>query len=136
MDHEVYMETTGGGEEKPGDTESKTYRINFSEPSFIPNGLTSEPITFKPEIICNENGAVIPDIPIIFTTSLQRLPSGVDISNYVNEEINSENGTYTLKRNRMYLNGNLIINCKVNKEDSPSGEEMTAQLELTMSTRE
>ena len=136
MDHEVHMVTTGGGEEKPGEKGVKTYSIKFNEPEFIPSGLTSETITFKPVVICNEDGVEVAGVPINFDIELQRLPEGVDISNYVEETVNNVAGAYELKRKRMYLNGNLVVTCTVAKEDSPSGEEMTTQFELTMSTRE
>ena len=135
MDHEVHMVTTGGGE-KPGDKEAKTYSIKFEEPEYIPNGLTSNSITFKPVVVCNEDGSVVADIPINFDIELQRLPNGVSIDNYVEMTINNEAGTYELKRKRMYLNGNLVITCTVEQEYSPSEEEITTQFELTMSTRE
>jgi len=121
----VHFSTTGG------DLGNLQYSIGFKEPEFIPTDLSSEQIHFVP-FVQIQDGTEIPDIPISTEITLQNLPSGVDISAYINFEYDSQTGEFSLSRIRPYLAGDLIVKCSVAEEDSPTGEEILTEFVLVV----
>lgn len=115
-------------------TKNSSYSIKLSKPEYIPVNLTDNPITFT-MVVVNERGQEFPEINISVDCVLENLPSGVDQSNYF-DYIDNGNNSFDLKRKRIYLNGNLQINCKVNKEESPSGEELFTSFTMVMGSFE
>lgn len=111
-----------------------SYSIKLSKPEYIPVNLTDDPITFT-MVVVNERGQEFPEINISVDCVLENLPSGVDQSNYF-DYIDNGNNSFDLRRKRIYLNGNLQINCKVNKEESPSGEEFSTSFTMVMGSFE
>ena len=115
-------------------TKNSSYSIKLSKPEYIPVNLTDNPITFT-MVVVNERGQEFPEINISVDCVLENLPSGVDQSNYF-DYIDNGNNSFDLRRKRIYLNGNLQINCKVNKEESPSGEEFSTSFTMVMGSFE
>ena len=111
-----------------------SYSIKLSKPEYIPVNLTDDPITFT-MVVVNERGQEFPEINISVDCVLENLPSGADQSNYF-DYIDNGNNSFDLRRKRIYLNGNLQINCKVNKEESPSGEEFSTSFTMVMGSFE
>ena len=111
-----------------------SYSIKLSKPEYIPVNLTDDPITFT-MVVVNEQGQEFPEINISVDCVLENLPSGADQSNYF-DYIDNGNNSFDLRRKRIYLNGNLQINCKVNKEESPSGEEFSTSFTMVMGSFE
>lgn len=105
--------------------------VIFTSPDFIPTDLKSTPITFQP-IVVDDNGVQYPDVTITSSGTLMNLPVGVNPDVYF-ELTPLENNAFSLKRNRIYLNGDLEIKCSVSKEDSPSGEPI--EIKFTMVVR-
>ena len=110
------------------------YSIKLSKPEYIPVNLTDDPITVT-MVVVNERGQEFPEINISVDCVLENLPSGADQSNYF-DYIDNGNNSFDLRRKRIYLNGNLQINCKVNKEESPSGEEFSTSFTMVMGSFE
>lgn len=115
-------------------TKNSSYSIKLSKPEYIPVNLTDNPITFT-MVVVNERGQEFPEINISVDCVLENLPSGADQSNYF-DYIDNGNNSFDLRRKRIYLNGNLQINCKVNKEESPSGEEFSTSFTMVMGSFE
>ena len=115
-------------------TKNSSYSIKLSKPEYIPVNLTDNPITFT-MVVVNERGQEFPEINISVDCVLENLPSGADQSNYF-DYIDNGNNSFDLRRKRIYLNGNLQINCKVNKEESPSGEEISTSFTMVMGSFE
>ena len=115
-------------------TKDSSYSIKLSKPEYIPVNLTDDPITFT-MVVVNERGQEFPEINISVDCVLENLPSGVDQRNYF-DYIDNGNNSFDLRRKRIYLNGNLQINCKVNKEESPSGEEFSTSFTMVMGSFE
>lgn len=115
-------------------TKDSSYSIKISKPEYIPVNLTDDPITFT-MVVVNERGQEFPEINISVDCVLENLPSGVDQGNYF-DYIDNGNNSFDLRRKRIYLNGNLQINCKVNKEQSPSGEEFSTSFTMVMGSFE
>lgn len=111
------------------------YYISFEEPTVIPVALTSEVVKFAP-ILKNNNGVNYKGVTITTSCNLENWPSGkpFDMANNPYFMFNQEGNSFSLQRKKIYLNGQLIINCSVSSEESPSGEEITASLQLVMNT--
>lgn len=117
---EVYLDNQG----------EKNYSIRFKEPSFIPPDLPTEKLLFKPVVVLNNALELEEVIPIEVELSLERLPRGIDIGNYVGLEIDSSDYSFKLYKKRPYLNGDLTVTCKVSAQNSPTGEEFKTSFKL------
>lgn len=126
----VVLNTTENGQ--VGDLH---YSIGFKKPQYIPTNLGKLKIEFNPYVMI-QDGTEVPDIPITTTISLQRLPEHVDISKYILFEQEMGSNDFSLQRVKLYPQGNLIVTCHVNEENSPSGEAFSTEFEMVVSQPE
>lgn len=111
--------------------QSENYTIGFTSPEIIPIYLDSAGVTFTPEV---RNGDVVVDnTTITLECELANLPATVDINNYISIEM--ENGSYTIKRKRVYLRGNLTL-IWTGIDDGTGEKLVTTSFELNLSQTE
>lgn len=106
--HDVVMEPT---EESSGDLS-----IEWKEPAEIPASLPPEPTRF--EAVIKKGGKEIGGA-IQFAYELENLPAGVDPERYVGFKV--DGNSFTIWRNRVYLNGNVRIKASIPASKSGDG---------------
>ena len=109
------------------------YTIVFDSPEFIPTDLMSEEILFTP-VVRAPNGEKLTGVPISTSISLENFPATakVDESYYVEFKQVNEDSSFSLKRNRLYLYGDLLVTCSVSANNSPNGEDFSASFKMTL----
>lgn len=117
--------------------DGKTYSIKFVTPDVIPSALTSKKIIFTPLIVASDGTEYPVESANIKTkVQLENWPTNKPVEDqaiFVEfKEIENGNGAFELSRNKIYMRGKLLIDCSIAKEDSPSGEEMSASFSLEM----
>ena len=101
-DRIAYQEDQGVGlEQDPG---NGSYEVRFTSPEVLPEKLTKEPIEFSASAYLD--GAPIA-ATVSYSVSLVGLPSGVDVSRYV--DVEEEGGSITLSLKRIYLDGDVVL---------------------------
>lgn len=119
------------------ETEQAGYSLVFKTPEYVPTELYSDEITFTPVLI-NEVGQEFPEYTknIQVEWELENLPSTIDKSIYIdfNKKYDENNNFigFSVKRNRIYLNGDLIIKCIIPKEDAPIDDNMELSFRLVV----
>lgn len=97
----------------PDEEKEKNYSIKFKTPEIFPSELGSEEITFTPVLVDNDGEEVV-DI-FKTTIALENWPASADESLQANYVVLSENvvGDYyfSLKRERIYTRGDLVVTC-------------------------
>ena len=122
-------------------TDVKGYSIIFKTPEIFPSDLYSNEISFTPVIV--SDGEEYDEFSNLITTEieLENWPSKKSIeeqNNYIEfiENKESEEYSFTLRRKKIYMNGDLIVRCKINEEDSPSGSEIITTFKLIVRKQE
>lgn len=100
---------------KPEDEgeKEKNYSIKFKTPAVFPSELTSDEVIFTP-VLVDENGVEVADV---FTTTIQleNWPASADISLQANYVVLTEHASgdyyFSLKRERVYTRGDLVVTC-------------------------
>lgn len=100
---------------KPEDEgeKEKNYSIKFKTPAVFPSELASDEVIFTP-VLVDEDGVEVADV---FTTTIQleNWPASVDTSLQTNYVVLIENTSgdyyFSLKRERVYTRGDLIVTC-------------------------
>lgn len=108
----------------------KQYVIRFEEPAHIEDSLGTEVVTFAPALYDSE-GNKVENVPITTNCSLIGLPDGVPFNAYI-DFIHLEGNKFSLQRKRIYLNGNLKVQCVIYAEDSPTGKEISSEFSLNV----
>lgn len=120
-------------------SENRAYNLVFTTPATdFPTSLhDNESVTFTPAIRDGDGNYITVD-PSVYHVDweLENLPAGVDKNAFVSFTLDSSAGTFTCERERIYLRGSLIITVTVNAEDSPSGEELSVCIPLTLDSLE
>lgn len=128
-DQVVHLET---------ETAVKGYSIVFKTPEDIPNDLYSEELKFTPVLVSDSGEEYLESSSHINTTfSLENWPSRLpleDQNKYINFAEYRENNEYyfTISRKKIYMNGDLVIECTVNEGDSPTGEKITTSFKMVV----
>lgn len=112
------------------DKNDSSYQLQFTTPEYIPVNLPTEPLLFTAVIKKDDGTEYIK--PVTVESNLENLPDGIDPNIYYSCEV--EDNTFTLKRNRVYVNGDLHIKCIIEAQDSPSGEELSFSFDMVMDT--
>lgn len=122
-------------------TDVRGYSIVFKTPEIIPSDLYSDEITFTPVIV--SDGEEYDEYSNLITTeySLENWPAKKDFSeqaNYINfiENRTEDAYSFTISRKKIYLNGDLVVKCKVSSENSPSGAEILTAFKLVVRKQE
>lgn len=119
--------------------DDKEYNLVFSTPATdFPTSLhDNEPVTFTPAVKDSE-GNYIPLDPSVYHVDweLENLPSGVSKDNYVSVTFDGTTGAFTCERQRIYLRGFMIINVVINAAESPSHEELSVSIRLSLDSPE
>ena len=104
------------------------YTIVFDEPSYINVELDSTEVIFAP-ILSNESGGKDVTVEIKTECTLENLPD-INLFDAYIEFTQLENNKFSLRRKKIYLNGNLMVKCSVAAENSPTGEEISISFNL------
>ena len=122
-------------------TDVRGYSMAFKTPKIIPSDLYSEEITFTPVIV--SDGEEYGDFSSFITTEfeLENWPSRRPVeeqSEYIDftENKGPEGYSFTLKRNKIYMNGDLIVRCKISEDYSPSGSEIVTTFRMVVRKQE
>lgn len=119
------------------ETEQAGYSLVFKTPEYIPTELYSDEITFTP-VLVNDAGQEFPEYTkdIQVEWELENLPSSIDKNIYIdfnkNYDENNNFVGFSVKRNRIYLNGDLIIKCIIPEEYSPIGDNMELSFRMVV----
>lgn len=120
-------------------SENKEYNLVFSTPvNDFPTSLhDNQPVTFTPAVK-DHDGNYIPLDPSVYHVEweLENLPDGVDKNLFVSVTSDATTGAFTCERIRIYLRGSMIITVTIDAEDSPSGEELSVSIPLTLDSLE
>lgn len=111
------------------ESEPGNYVIGFTQPAVIPESLGAAGVIFAP-CLQTESGAVVAGVVPAFSYFLENLPSSVDPSAYVN--IIQGTDQVEISRARVYLRGDLVLIWTVAASVSPTHEEITAQVKLSL----
>lgn len=116
------------------------YTIKFKTPEFIPTDLGSKELTFTPVVVSDE-GIEYPELSqnIQVTWNLENLPPTADANKFISfvSNVNEEGEiNFTIKRTRLYLNGDLVVTCRMSEDYSPTGEEMIASFRMVVRNKE
>lgn len=116
------------------------YYIKFKTPDFIPTDLTSKELTFTP-IIVSDEGVEYPEFSqnIEVSWALENLPEIADPNKFIsftNSTNEDQLMSFTLQRKRLYLNGDLIVTCRISEEYSPTGEELVSTFRMVVRNKE
>ena len=124
-------------------SEDKDYSIIFKTPDEIPADLTSEEIIFTPVIVADDGTEYIENSRNLKTSiSLENWPvrkplEEQDIFVSLEESVDSDsNYIFKLKRNKIYLRGDLIVTVTSPAASSPSGNEIISQFKMVVSREE
>lgn len=120
--------------QEEGKLEHKYY-IGFNLPNPMPHKLTDEEIKFEPVLLDSDNKQY-ENINVVTQCTLENWPQekGFDMNNNPYFVFRQEGNIFYLQRKKIYLNGQIVIKCSVPAEQSPSGEEITAEVQLLMNT--
>lgn len=120
---------------------NENYAIAFDEPSYIDTILKSSEVTFKP-VVTDSMGNRYSNLNQYIETScvLENLPEIVNPATYIefveHAATNDEQYYFTLRRKRVYLNGDLVVTCAVPAEHSPTGEALSTSFRLVVREQE
>ena len=119
------------------ETEVKGYSMIFKTPEKIPSELYSDAITFTPVIV--SQGEECEGLSDFITTeyNLENWPARKPVeeqSAYIDFVESRENNAYsfTLSRKKVYLNGDLVVRCKISGDHSPSGAEIVSTFRMVV----
>lgn len=90
-------------------------RIEWELPTVIPPELPAEPTVFKAVL---KDGAETVPAAIRYSFELLNLPDGVSPDRYV-EFAESDDGSFTIRRRKRYVNGNIRITAFVGEQGEP-----------------
>lgn len=120
-------------------SENKEYNLVFSTPvDNFPTSLhDNDPVTFTPAVK-DQDGNYITLDPSAYHVEwdLENLPAGVSKEAFVSVTMDGNTGAFTCERERIYLRGSMIITVTVDAEHSPSGEELSVSIPLTLDSLE
>ena len=112
-------------EEIKGATDN--YAMQFELPNEIPSNLLSDPVIFKP--VLTKNGEA-QDTPVQIECTLDGDP--VDPNKYFKMTPLRAPNEFELQRLKFYAKGDLIVKCYVPAAESPTGEEISMSINLSL----
>lgn len=115
------------------DAHDKEFRIEFSKPDYIPASLGSEEVEFVP-VLKDSYNSVWDNVSFTVECKLDNWPEVREYNQYDNPyfELKDSTSAFSLKRKRLYPNGDLTVRCFVPAEESPTGAEISSSFKLTM----
>lgn len=118
---------------------NKEYNLVFSTPQTdFPTSLhDGKPVTFTPAVKDGEGNYIDLD-PSVYHMSwdLENLPKNVNKDLYVSVTSDTASAAFTCERQRIYLRGSMVITVSIDAADSPSGEELSVSIALSLSSVE
>ncbi len=117
----------------------QSYTIKFTTPSEIPDSLTGEEVLFTP-LLVSEDGTEYPDFSkdIVASFSLENWPSSLSVDKQAEYVQLSPFGgettpyTFSLKRKKIYMYGDLIVSCRLPAASSPTKEDVEVQFKMVV----
>lgn len=117
-----------------------TYGLVFTEPKEMNVTLDSHMITYVP-VIKDSNGNIVEgsNAHIITTYQLENCPEGkedryIDFHEYA--ATTTEDYYFTLQRKKIYLNGSLVVTCRLPADYSPTQEDIIGSFTLVVREQE
>lgn len=115
------------------DAHDREFRIEFSKPDYIPTNLGFEEVEFVP-VLKDSYNSVWDSVGFTVECTLDNWPESREYDQYDNPyfELKDTTAKFSLRRKRLYPNGDLTVKCFVPAEESPTGAEISSSFKLTM----
>lgn len=118
----------------------KTYSLCFEKPVEMASRLGRDVVTYVP-VIRDSDGKSVEDgnRHIVTTYSLENCPAGkerlyIEFAEY--PATGTEAYHFTLRRRKIYLNGDLVVTCRLPAANSPTGEDIVGSFTLVVREQE
>lgn len=116
------------------DKHDREFRIEFAKPDYIPADLGSAEVEFQP-VLKDSYGSVWEDAVFTVECKLDNWPEAREFDQYDNPYFElriDDNGVFSLRRKKLYPNGDITVKCFVPAEGSPTGAEISSSFKMTM----
>ena len=115
------------------DAHDREFRIEFSKPDHIPANLGSEIVEFAP-VLKDSYGSEWNEVSFNVECVLDNWPASREFDQYDNPyfELKKNDNTFSLRRKKLYPNGDITVKCFVPAEGSPTGAEISSSFKMTM----
>lgn len=115
------------------DAHDREFKIEYEKPGYIPASLGSEAIEFVP-VLKDSYDSVWENTVFEIECNLDNWPTTREFDQYDNPyfELKKENVCFSLRRKKLYPNGDITVKCFVPAEESPTGAEISSSFKMTM----
>lgn len=115
------------------DEHDREFSILFSEPEYIPADLGAAEVRFAP-VLRDSYNEEYKGYAIKVECSLENWPASREFDQESNPyfEVRWGDGWFSLRRKKLYTNGDLVVKCYVPAEESPTGAEVSSVFRMTM----
>lgn len=115
------------------DAHDREFRIEYKEPGYIPANLGSETVEFVPVLKDSYDGEW-ENSAFKVECALENWPESREFDQYDNPyfELKKDSAGFSLRRKKLYPNGDITVRCFVPADESPTGAEISSSFKMTM----